>query len=137
MADTIDHTLQERLQETLGHLMPRLIGSKQILIATLLSILGVVILGIIFGSGVIQRDLVRNSEDGSVRQVKSYLYKTYPGPDGFQVIRWGVVEKNSGGTYKYSVRCKYASSNEYGGYGVHEKIFNFDRKGHIVEVMGF
>lgn len=138
MGETISFALKDRYQEILERLKSRFSGTRQMATVLVSTILGVVIVGIMVGSAVIDHDVVSNGRGGgSVRQVRSYLYEKYPGADELNVMKWGRVERSDNSRYKYSVRCKYSVSNQYGGSVVHDQIFSLDKDGQIVEVVGY
>jgi hypothetical protein len=78
--------------------------------------------------------LLENSAwDGSVRQVKDWLYENANDADSLEFVEWGPVVKLTG-DFGYAVRCKYRAKNVFGGYVLKHQMFRFDVHGNFISV---
>jgi hypothetical protein len=78
--------------------------------------------------------LLENSAwDGSVRQVKDWLYENANDADSLEFVEWGPVVKLTG-DFGYAIRCKYRAKNVFGGYILKHQMFRFDVHGNFISV---
>jgi len=71
--------------------------------------------------------------DGSVSQVKYWLREHLKDPDSVQYIDWSTVKTLDDG--QYAVFVKYRAKNSFGGYVIEQRLFMFDPKGSVTEVV--